>query len=862
MKEFIKSILGDRKKLSILAILVIAGALVLTVFVAQKQQEIRQRAAGEQTAFFFSTGDGCSSPVTTATFGISTTTTLSLCLNTNNTGVSIVNGFDVTIAKGTGVAFTGISDGVDGVKLTTSAFNTVNSDGTIRYSKVDLNNTISGTALYLGKITLTTASTGTGNISMTKAQVITPTSTAALSVAQPTLPYTIAVTNTPTPTVAAKAPPCNIPASILTQLGLPTSTVRGYGDVDLDGDVDMNDSLLILRFVAQLDTPTPVQIEVGDVDTTWGILSGSTSISSVDSLMVQRYLANLPIPSQYNPPNSNTISLPVCLGQTSNPTPTPTITSNITPTPTTTASCPNGNLVFDSKSSSFLALAGQHTLTWPHVVGTASNRILVVGVNLRTSSGGLISSVKYNGIPLTRIGEETYATGVRMSNSIWYLLNPPSGEHDISVTADRSITIGGGATSWSNVNQSAPIGSAITNMAVNGSPTVTGNGSTCGMVVDNLATNTTCSFSPNTEQIERWNRSIPGDDLSDHAGFGQTAGSSMPSTENVTMSWRGTGGNGCSGNWILKAIPLIANGTNPFPTVTPTPTVTPIPDCNGGGTCTACLSDQSNTCNGSGKQSCTYTLYNGDSVCNRVTSQVTCNTAPPNCLSNFTCSASKECVPNPTATPTFTPVPTQGVTPGVTNVPTVSPTPGQTGTTQIALNIGLDSIGSVGDSTNPDPSASTQNPQHPTRNVAVELYNRSETLVSTFNGTVQYNSTIGRFTGTVGLAQTASGNYIVKVKSLGYLKRRIPGITSLVAGQTHNATQVNLVTGDLNGDNRMDIADYNILNDCIFAPASTHGAVCGQNPDYATMSDLNDNGVKNILDYSLFVRELIVRDGD
>lgn len=217
-----------------------------------------------------------------------------------------------------------------------------------------------------------------------------------------------------------------------------------------------------------------------------------------------------------------------------------------------------------------------------------------------------------------------------------------------------------------------------------------------------------------------------------------------------------------------------------------------------------------------------------------------------------------------TPIPTATPTPTTGVNPTPT---TIIPTPCQGANpncngTQIALDIGIDGIGSVGDHTNPDPKDSTQNPQHPTRNVTVELYNSSETLVSTFNGTIQYNSATGRFTGTVGLAQTASGNYIVKVKSLGTIKKRLPGITTLVAGQTHNASQVNLVVGDLNSDNHINIADYNILNDCIFAPAATHGTVCSQNPDYAVISDLNDNGIKNILDYSLLVREIIVQDGD
>ncbi len=328
MVNFIKSILGDRKKLSILAILVIAGTLALTVFVAQKQQEIRQRAAGEQTAFFFSTGTGCSNPVTTTSFPPRAIYTLSLCLNTNNTGVSIVNGFDVTIAKGSGITFTGISDGVDGTKLTSPYFNKMNSDGSIRFGRIDNTGvTISGTALDLGKITLTTATSGTGNISMTNAQVVSPTSpTTELSVAKPILPYTIAVTNTPTP----------VPSTPTSTAISPQGPCYPLGDANVDGKVDVVDALLILRFVAALSITGTFNQQNADVDR-------DGKITSVDALKIERYVAGLDTTFSgcgINPPTPTPTTRPTAtpiptVPPTLTPTPTPRPTSTPTPTPTT-----------------------------------------------------------------------------------------------------------------------------------------------------------------------------------------------------------------------------------------------------------------------------------------------------------------------------------------------------------------------------------------------------------------------------------------------------------------------------------------------------------------------------------------------
>ena len=58
------------------------------------------------------------------------------------------------------------------------------------------------------------------------------------------------------------------------------------GDVDFDGEVDIPDVTLILRFGAQIITPTDLQKRAGDVN-------GDGECDTVDATLIQRYLAHI-----------------------------------------------------------------------------------------------------------------------------------------------------------------------------------------------------------------------------------------------------------------------------------------------------------------------------------------------------------------------------------------------------------------------------------------------------------------------------------------------------------------------------------------------------------------------------------------
>lgn len=78
--------------------------------------------------------------------------------------------------------------------------------------------------------------------------------------------------------------------------------------------------------------------------------------------------------------------------------------------------------------------------------------------------------------------------------------------------------------------------------------------------------------------------------------------------------------------------------------------------------------------------------------------------------------------------------------------------------------------------------------------------------------------------------------------------------------QPHNASSVlsasNMIVGDINGDNKIDILDYNILLGCysdMLPPTSCNASI-------KLHADLNNDGKVNQYDYNLFIREVIAQE--
>ena len=202
-----------------------------------------------------------------------------------------------------------------------------------------------------------------------------------------------------------------------------------------------------------------------------------------------------------------------------------------------------------------------------------------------------------------------------------------------------------------------------------------------------------------------------------------------------------------------------------------------------------------------------------------------------------------------TPSPSITPTPMTTIT--TTPTATLTPSPTPPSGTRLALTLYLQGVGSASNGDNPNPLSAT-------RQVTVQVFDNNNSQVGgDVTGTVTFNSSTGLFMGTIdgstALSSLTTGDYTVKVKSDRYLRKLVPGIQKITAGGVNTLPQTNLIVGDINGDNVLDIIDYNLFLGCYnVSPVSSS----------CTNSDLNDNGFVDGIDYNFFVRSLSQQQGD
>lgn len=222
--------------------------------------------------------------------------------------------------------------------------------------------------------------------------------------------------------------------------------------------------------------------------------------------------------------------------------------------------------------------------------------------------------------------------------------------------------------------------------------------------------------------------------------------------------------------------------------------------------------------------------------------------------------------PSPTATPI--PTPTSTPTPTPTPVPSATPTPTPTpvGNTTLNLTLSLVGIGATG---------ANSNPVHRTRNALVCLYPATagqtidpndpncNALPANLKSTSQviYDTSSGKFLNnsfSMGLGVT-SGNYNVLIRTDNFLRVNA-GIFQVTAGANATISPVNLLPGDIDKNNTVDVLDYNDLLGC-FGSKFTTSSCQFQPSGNSTGADLNDDNKVDGVDYNLYIRSLAAHPG-
>ena len=204
------------------------------------------------------------------------------------------------------------------------------------------------------------------------------------------------------------------------------------------------------------------------------------------------------------------------------------------------------SVVGPAASATTGATVSTYTLSSYNSGSTGANRILMVGISYRNSSGRTVSSVTYGGQTLTQVGTAT--TGQSGQIYIYTLLNPPTGANDIVVTWNGNLSAGAviGAITYAGVNQATPTGfvSATGVSTAPATPAITSG--TGQLVFGVVAGMTTGAYTP----AGLWSAVATS---GSSAGAGQTQVGTSPS---VTLSWTGSNAIWVAGGVSLQPAPV------------------------------------------------------------------------------------------------------------------------------------------------------------------------------------------------------------------------------------------------------------------------------------------------------------------
>jgi uncharacterized repeat protein (TIGR01451 family) len=227
------------------------------------------------------------------------------------------------------------------------------------------------------------------------------------------------------------------------------------------------------------------------------------------------------------------------------------------------ASSSHGQVAVDAETNGNAELkgTGTKTLTVAHTTATAGkNLLLVVGVSMNITSAPTtaVTAVTYNGAALTSLGSQNDAGNTRRVE-MWYLLAPPTGNHNVVVSVDipvgQTVGVVAGAVTFTGVDQTVPLGSFASADGTGAGyseldvPSVVN-----GMVLDTVAIGGPETISVPGPQVQEWNQTTCSalfctvNDPPDVTGSGsaRSGAPSVPLSESFSAN----------SNWAMGAVPI------------------------------------------------------------------------------------------------------------------------------------------------------------------------------------------------------------------------------------------------------------------------------------------------------------------
>jgi hypothetical protein len=165
---------------------------------------------------------------------------------------------------------------------------------------------------------------------------------------------------------------------------------------------------------------------------------------------------------------------------------------------------------FDSQNS--VALMSQaNSMSWTHTTGIGNDKILLVSVDTFAGSTPVsVSSITYDGQPLTLLETDVYNSGgQRVRSCVYYLLNPSWGTKTVTVNFAGSTLAVGGSVTYTNVDQTTPILNSGTNRGSSSSQSMglSASGSNLKALFGHLGVYRSSGYSVYDGQLTRWQQS-------------------------------------------------------------------------------------------------------------------------------------------------------------------------------------------------------------------------------------------------------------------------------------------------------------------------------------------------------------------